>query len=166
MKDVIVLTREQVTRYDVLRKAMGGVVVVKESAEALGLSDRQIKRLKKEVEENGVEALIHGNKGRTSKHKVSEKTKEDIVKLKRSEVYAGSNFKHFQEKLAEKHEIEIGCRTLYKLLTGAGIQAPKTRRRRKEHRRRKRRAHTGMLLQTDATPYSQIMIYFADRFAA
>jgi transposase len=153
MEDVIIMTRKEMTRYDVIRKAIGGVVTVKEAAEALGMSERQVKRLKKKVGEGGAGALIHGNKGRTPKHSVSEETKEEIVELKKSEAYKGSNFSHYQELLAERHGIEVSVETVRRILTGKGIQSPKTRRRYKAHRSRKRRAQAGMLVQTDATPY-------------
>jgi hypothetical protein len=49
MEDKIILTRKQMARYDTLRKAIGSVITVKEAAEAMGLSERQITRLKKGV---------------------------------------------------------------------------------------------------------------------
>jgi transposase len=153
-QEVIILTKEQLTRYDTLRKANSGVITVKEAGAALGLSERQIKRLKKKVEEGGAGALIHGNKERRPQHSISEKEKEEIIRLKRSEKYANSNFRHFGELLAEQHGIEISYASVRRILTGAGMQSPKKRRRYKPHRRRKRRAQAGMLLQTDATPYA------------
>jgi transposase len=154
MEEKILLTKKEISRYDVIRKAIDGDVTVKEAAEAMGMSERQIKRLKKKVAEGGVEALIHGNRGRTPKHAVSKETREEIVRLKKSEVYAGCNFSHFQEQLSERHGIEVSVETVRRILKGAGIQPPRTRRRKKVHRRRKRRAQAGMLLQTDATPYA------------
>jgi prophage antirepressor-like protein len=76
---VISLTREQHHRLDIINKANAGFVTVKDAAEKLGLSERQIQRLKKGVKENGPAALIHKNSNRTPVHAVSERTRKEIA---------------------------------------------------------------------------------------
>jgi hypothetical protein len=78
MGGMIRMSRKQMTRYEMLQKAICGVTTVKEAAEALGMSERQAKRLKKGVEEKGAGPLIHGNGGRTPKNAISAETKEEI----------------------------------------------------------------------------------------
>jgi len=56
---VISLTKEERVRLDVINKANAGFITVKEAAEKLGLSERQIQRLKKEVRDEGPAALIN-----------------------------------------------------------------------------------------------------------
>jgi transposase len=153
-REKIEVTRKQMIRYDVLKKANGGVMTVKEAAAALGLSERQIKRLKKKVEENGVAALKHGSKGTASSKRVSDETKAEILRIRKTEPYCRSNFKHFGELLAEHHDIELSYPTLSRILKRAGITSPKTRRKYKPHRKRKRRPQAGVLVQVDATPYA------------
>jgi transposase len=153
-QEVIKLTKEQLTKYEVVSSANAGYITVSEAALALGLSERQIKRLKKKVREEGVAAVIHKNTLRTPSHAISQETKDVILELKHSDIYAMSNFKHFQELLSEHHETDISYSSLYVLLTDAGLESPRTKRRFKPHRRRKRRAQAGLLLQTDATPFA------------
>lgn len=153
-QDVIILTRKQLTDFSMIEKANNGIVTVKEAAEALGLSTRQIKRLKKKVKEGGAAALVHRNSGRPPSNRIDEKTRKEVVRLKKEDIYKGSNFKHYGELLSEHYGIEIGYSTLYGILKESGISSPKTRRRYKPHRRRKRRPQAGMLLQVDATPYA------------
>ena len=50
---VISLTREQHDCLDAINKANAGFITVAEAAEKLGISERQIQRLKKEVRDNG-----------------------------------------------------------------------------------------------------------------
>ncbi|MDR0434095.1 MAG: ISNCY family transposase [Gracilibacteraceae bacterium] len=153
-KDIIIMSTKQLTRYDIITKAIAGYITVGEAAIALGLSNRQVKRLKKEVAIRGVAAVLHGNAGRAPASKITEPRREEIIGIFKGPAYKGCNFKHFQELLSERHSIEISYSTLYKLLRGEGAASPKTRRRFKPHRRRKRRPQAGLLIQTDATSFA------------
>ena len=69
---VITLTKEQHVKLDVLNKAIAGFITVREASEKLGMSERQIQRLKKEVKENGPAALIHKNTEQKPAHTIPE----------------------------------------------------------------------------------------------
>jgi transposase len=153
-QETIEMTRNQLRIYETIIKAKGGQITVKEAAEALGLSERQIRRLKKRVQEEGAAALVHKNSLKVPAHKLPQETAEKILSLKRSDLYSGSNFRHFKELLSEHHGIDISYTCLYCLLKSEGISPPRTRRRFKPHRRRKRKPQAGLLLQMDATPYA------------
>ena len=155
---VISLTREQHDRLDTINKANAGFLTVREVAEKLSLSERQVQRLKREVQEHGPAALVHKNTNRLPAHALSEKTKERILAIRKKPGYEKSNFKHFQELLETKHGICISYSALYRLLKSEKIVSPKKRRRFKVHRRRKRRPQAGSLLQMDASPYDWLSI--------
>jgi len=150
----ISLTQKQLNTYNIVTKANEGLISVNEAASALGLSTRQIKRLKKKIKEEGAAALVHKNTLIEPPNKTSKEMEEKILSLKKSDIYENCNFNHFRELLAEHHEIEISYSTLYELLTSNGIKSPETRRRFKVHRRRKRKLQAGLLLQVDATPFA------------
>ena len=97
------MSQEQLNRYVVIRRSLEGFLSVKEVAEALNLSTRQVIRLRNGVRENGAEALIHKNLGRKPVHAITDDLREKIVTLKTSENYKDANFLHYQE-LLEKHE--------------------------------------------------------------
>lgn len=153
-QDVISLTQKQLNKLDAINKAIAGFITVAEAAEALGLSGRQVQRLKKKVREEGAAALVHKNSLKPSPHAIPGDTIQKIVGLKKSGVYDSSNFSHFREILSEFHGIDLSYSSLYLILRSAGIKSPKTRRRFKPHRRRKRRKQAGLLLQADATPFA------------
>ena len=142
---------------DVINRAIAGFLTVREASEKLGLSTRQIKRLKKGVREEGPAALIHKNSLHKPSHALSEETKTKILNLRGKEPYNQSNFKHFQELLDEHNKITISYSALYRLLKANNISSPKTKRRYKIHRRRKRRDQAGDLLQMDASPFAWFM---------
>ena len=84
---------------------------------------------------------------------VPTETKNKILELRHSYEYEISNFKHFQELLSERENINISYSALYKILRQAGIKSPKKHRKTKLHHRRKRKDSEGMMLQADGTPF-------------
>ena len=148
------MSQKQLNRYVVVEKSLAGMISVKEAAEILSISTRQVIRLRKGVSENGVFTLVHKNQGRTPVHALESGIKEKIVSLKLSKKYLESNFMHFQELLMKHESIEVSYSLIYQTLTEAGIKSPKKRRRTKVHHRRKRMAQEGMLVQIDASPFA------------
>lgn len=125
-----------------------------EAAEAMGLSKRQVIRLKGEFKKQGIDALVHKNIGRPPIHAFSEEQRQKIINLKNIKIFEKANFCHFREILArEKYDIHISYSSLHSILTSAGIKSPKKRRPARNHRRRKRKALEGIMLQMDASPF-------------
>ena len=147
------MTQKQVNRYHVIMDSLEGKLTVAAAAEALGISERQMTRLRNGVKEEGAAFLIHKNKGRSPAHTATEEDKQAIVELYRGEKYEGANFVHFSELLAEREGINLSRPTVHRVLKAAGIESPKKRRRFKAHRSRKRKAQEGLMTQLDATPY-------------
>jgi len=147
------MSQKQLGRYVTISKLIEKQLTVKQAAISLGLSTRQIIRLKKGVREFGAHALIHKNSGRKPSHALAESLREKIITLRKSHAYAHANFYHFQELLAEYEKIKISYSALYTLLKKAGITSPKKRRRFRSHRRRKRKEQEGLLIQLDASPF-------------
>lgn len=147
------LKQKDLKRATLIEACIDGKCTVKQVAFALGLSERRVKQIKKEVKENGVKSIQHGNRGRKPKNTISEETKKKILELRSSYEYEISNFKHFQELLKEHENIEISYSALYNILKNAGIKSPKKHRKSKLHHRRKRKEAEGMMLQADGTPF-------------
>ena len=142
------LKQKDLKRATLIEACINGQCTVKQVANALGLSERRVKQIKKEVKENGVKSIQHGNRGRKSNE-----TKKKILELRSSYQYELSNFKHFQEILKERENIDISYSALYNILHNAGIKSPKKHRKSKLHHRRKRKESEGMMLQADGTPF-------------
>jgi len=154
MKEVtLTMTQVQINRYHVVMKSLEGRMTVAEAAAAMGLSERQVKRLRNGVRAEGAAFLVHKNKTKPSMRVTPEGVKQTIVRLYRSDMYKGANFLHFSELLAEREGIVLSYSTIRNVLTAAGEESPKKRRRFKPHRRRKRKEQEGLLIQIDATPY-------------
>ena len=147
------MTQEQINRYHVIMKSLEGKMTVAETALVLGLSERQVKRLRNGVKTEGAAFLIHKNKNKPSTRATPKETKQKIIDMYRSDMYKGANFLHFTELLAEHEDVSLSYSTVRNALTAADIESPKKRRRFKPHKRRKRKAQEGLLIQIDATPY-------------
>lgn len=147
------MSQTKLNRFTVISKVIDGHMTITEAAVSLGISERQIIRLKKGVIAEGAAFLIHKNSGRKPSHALDDKLAADIVALKQSEAYQSANFLHFQELLEREENIKVSYSALHSLLTKSNIMSPKKRRRFKPHRRRKRKAQEGLLIQMDATPF-------------
>lgn len=144
---------EDLKKLHVISCALEGKLTVSQAANALGLSERRIKQIKKEVKEHGVQSIIHGNRGRKPIHTIDSELAQRIIQLKNSYAYQEANFLHFQELLEEYEGIKISYSALYNILHKANIKSPKKHRKIKKHHRRKRKAAAGMMLQADGTPH-------------
>jgi transposase len=147
------MTQQEMKKLRVIDSAIAGNITVREAAEFLDLSERQVFRLKKGVLEQGAAFIIHKNRGRKPSHAISDATKDKIVELKQSENYRNANFTHFQELLKEHEQIQLSYPTVYRALSQAGIVSPKKKRKRKNHHSRKRKEQEGLLVQIDASPH-------------
>lgn len=156
----ITLSQKKLNHAHVLARLVSdSTFTIAEASKAMGLSSRQVIRLKGEYSKYGADALVHKNIGRSPAHAISEERREQIVNLKSSKLFEKANFTHFKEILSrEKYNIDISYSALYEILTSVGIKSPKKRRPPKKHRRRKRKAREGIMLQMDASPFDWLNI--------
>lgn len=152
-KGMITLSQKQLKTFKVINSFIDKSITRQQASELLGLSTRQITRLKKGVIESGAESLIHKNTGRKPAHALSEEKKEMILKTHSLPELKAVNFLHFKEILLDEYKISISYSSLYSILNNEGIKSPKKKKIRKRTHRRKRKDHPGQLIQIDATPY-------------
>jgi transposase len=143
------LTEKERERLWVLKARAAGKLRAKESAERLGVSERQVKRLVKALRERGDVAAVHGLKGRRSNRAAEPEVREKVLKLQQR-LYEGYGPTLLAEKLADKHGIEVSRETLRSWLVAAGCWKPR-RKRRERHPWRERRARLGELVQLDTS---------------
>ena len=68
MRGEVTFTMKEMTRYSVIQSLLERKMVNREAAQAIGLSLRQVQRIKRKVESLGPEGVLHGNKGRSPSH--------------------------------------------------------------------------------------------------
>src|SRR6185503_5435146 len=139
------MSERQWKRLDAVERVKGGTLTSSEAAGVLGLSVRQVRRLRRAVERRGRAGVVHGNTGRSPKHRVTKKVRTRIVGLRRGK-YEGFNDQHFTEKLGEVEGVKISRASVQRLLRAAGIGPPRKRRAPKHRRRRDRKAQEGLMI--------------------
>ena len=148
----ITLTTSEQRRLTVLNQVEAGRLSKEEAAELLGITERQIRRLRTAFRRRGVGALVHGNRGRRPINAVDPDLVSRVVELATT-TYAGFNQHHLAEMLAERENLAISRPTLQRILAVAGVPPPRHRRPPKHRQRRDRYPREGMLLQLDASPH-------------
>jgi transposase len=146
------LTMKEEKRIEVIQRVFRGELTMVEAALVLGVSERHSFRIKARMREEGVKGVIHGNRGRRCKRKLSEKKERRIVELAKGK-YQGFNDRHLTEKLQEQEKLEISREKVRQILRFHGIASPRKRRANKHRSRRERRASEGMMLQVDGSPH-------------
>jgi transposase len=148
----ILMGQKQLQRWHLMKMVEIGKITLKEASERIGVSYRQAKRIGRAIRERGMKALVHGNRGRPSKHRIKESLREKVLALSKG-VYWDFNDTHFTEKLRECEGIDLNRETVRKLRREAGV-APKRRRRAPKHRkRRERMAQEGWMVLWDGSPH-------------
>lgn len=147
------LSREELKRYTVVKQVMDKKLTTQEAAQQLGISTRQVFRLKNKVLQEGETGVVHKNRGRKPAHAISNELREKILGLFSSDRYHNCNDHHFAELLAKHERIEVSPATVRRIRCEAQIKPKRRRRPSKAHRPRERRSQAGMLVQMDASPH-------------
>jgi transposase len=141
---------KEARRLGVVEAALRGKITNGEGAEALGLSARQFRRLKRRVEGQGARGVFHGNRGRASPRRLDVGVRQRVEGLLRGEVRL--NDCHLRDLLGEEG-VQISVDSVRRLRRQLGL-APKQRRRPSRHRRRRERAaRRGALVLIDGSPF-------------
>jgi len=143
------LSKRELERAGVLARVKAGQLRISDCAVLLRVSYRQAKRLWKRYQTGGAARLKHGNAGRISNRRRSEKERQKILR-KVEEKYSGFGPTLASEQLASEDQLAVHPETLRRWMLEEGLW--KRARQRKQHRRRRdRRAHFGELVQMDGS---------------
>ncbi len=136
-------------RLKVVNRVIEKDITQEEAAKTLGITDRQIRRIVKEVRKNGDSGVMHKSLGRESNNKISCFDKSRILDLYHQK-YNGYGPTFASEKLHEMDGIKISVTTLWKWLTENGLL--KKRKKQRVHRKcRERKEHYGQMVQIDGS---------------
>lgn len=149
MRETVTLSQREQTRARVLMLLGEQQCTAAEAAELLGLSVRQVRRLRRAFEQEGPAGLVHGNRGRRPAHRLDEEVRAQVVSFGRE--HADYNHVHLHELLVEELGVAVSRRSVSRILTAAGQRSPRRRRARRYRSRRERMSQQGMLLQVDGS---------------
>ena len=139
------------TRREIITKAIARQLTWVQASEILGISARQMRRLRRKVEGWGMSAVMDQRGGRPRRKRVKAGTIELLCRLKR-DVYPDFSLQHFYEHVTEKHGVKVSYNWLRLMLQEAGV-VEREPARGKYRRRRERRPMVGMLVHLDASTH-------------
>lgn len=135
----LIVSQRELHRIHVVRLTLEGRESVERGAEFLGISTRQMKRLRQKMRERGAEGLLHGNRGRRPWNRTTKEVVKRVLGLAQGR-YKGLNDTHLREKLKEKEGVKLSRSTVRALLRQAGVAAVRKHRAKRHYKRRERKA--------------------------
>lgn len=145
------MSKKEIDRYDVISRAIRRELTAQKAGDLLGLSRRQVKRLKKKVRATGPDGLIHKNRGKPGNRRLPEKERKKIITLLRKK-YPDFGPTFASEKLNEIHKIDRDPKTIRSIQISEGLWSVRKGRKKEEHREwRKRKDCFGEMLQFDGS---------------
>jgi transposase len=148
-RDMIMLRQRELMRLHVIHKVLQGELRQTAAAELTSLSERQIRRIVKRIQEEGDKGIGHRSRGRQSVRKTPKKLRERIIELYRQR-YQGFGPTLTAEKLCEMEGIQVSKETVRTVLIESGDW--QVGRKRRRHRQwRKRKEHRGEMVQVDGS---------------
>src|SRR5258706_644158 len=151
--ETFTMSRKEAPRPGLLRAVLAGRITNQEAATALGMSRRQVQRLKQRLQVGGPAALVHGLRGRPSNRRLPARVRRQAATLLQT-TYTGFNDVHLTEKLRELHALPISRPSVRRLRQALGIPAQRPRRPPKHRSRRARADAIGRLVQLDGSPFA------------
>src|SRR2546427_7140698 len=101
----LIVSQRDLQRMHVIQLTLEGRESVERGAELLGLSARQVKRLRKKMREGRASGLLHGNRGKRPWNGTGQEVVKKVLGLAKGR-YQGLNDTHLTEKLNEKEGLK------------------------------------------------------------
>lgn len=150
MAELISMSQKEIKRHHIIRKLLNKELNGSAAAVVLKLSIRHIRRLKSRVRQRGAKGLIHGSRGKAGNRRITEQTRNRIIKLLH-EQYHDFGPSLAAEKLAKSHGIDHDPKTIRQIMIGEELWRPRRARGEKHREWRQRKANYGEMIQYDGS---------------
>jgi biotin operon repressor/NOL1/NOP2/fmu family ribosome biogenesis protein len=145
------MTQAERDRLVSLKKAKKKLITQKQAAEELGITERHVRRLLRELKRRGDQVVAHGLRGLPSNRKISADTEREAVAILSQPVYRGFGPTLASEYLAQKHGIEVSRETARQWMVRAKLWRAGKQHVEEIHEWRPRRSRFGELVQWDTS---------------
>jgi len=125
----------------------------RKAAEELGLSLKQLRRVRKRYLAEGAAGLLSKKRGQVSGNRISEKIRDKVINLVRGK-YIDFGPTLACEKLLERHKFKLSRETLRNWMVQEGIWVSRRKKEKRIYQRRPRRSQFGALLQGDGSHHA------------
>jgi len=146
----IILTEAEKEKAEIIKGCLEGDHTNSEAAQRLGLSVRQVRRLKRKVETRGVAGVAHGLKGSLSHRKLDVQQEKNVLAFLKKKDHHDFGPTFAMEKLEELGNIILDVGTVRRIMIDAKLWKPNQRRNNQPHRQwREPMPRFGELIQYD-----------------
>src|SRR5437868_6381206 len=149
----LLMTQAERDRLVALKKAKKKLITQKEAAEELGITERHVRRLLRQLKRRGDKAVAHALRGLPSNRKMSADTEQEAVSILSQAVYRGFGPTLAAEYLAKKHDIAVSRETMRQWMIRAKLWRARKQHIEKVHEWRPRRSRFGELVQWDTSDH-------------
>lgn len=119
----IIMSQKEIQRIDIIHKVINKKMKQTTASKLLHLSYRQTNRIVNAIRNQGVEAIIHSNRGKSPHNKLPDHTVKDILCIY-PQIYPDFGPTFAAEKLFENHNISISKESLRAILITNNIPYP------------------------------------------
>ena len=153
MDELLIMSKKELTRLEVMQRLDQGRMKQREAAESLGVSARHVRRLLRCFREQGERGLISKRRGKPSNNRLKEETRQRTIEL------IEKNYRDFgptlaHEKLTEVHELKLSVESVRQIMIAQEWWKPRKVKRDDVHQMRPRRERLGELVQIDGSPHA------------
>jgi len=103
---------KEANHLSIMRQVNKKILSLKKACEEVGISSRQIKRVRKRYLLEGESGLISRHRGKVSPNRIDHKFKQSVLKILQSEEYSGFGPTFAKEKLRERHGYYLSEKTI------------------------------------------------------
>ena len=125
------LSKGERKKLRVIKKLLLGEINGTEAAKKLNITTRQVRKLKRQVLNEGTEGVVHKNKNYKPYNTYDTEVSTFICKLYRRE-YRGTNFSEFARICQEQYGVEASRSTIYNFLRRGRIRSPQRKTKKKK----------------------------------
>ncbi|MGH9968619.1 MAG: ISNCY family transposase [Pyrinomonadaceae bacterium] len=143
---------KEAKRLEIVLQVESRTISSAEGARRLGVTVRQLRRIRKRYGSEGIAGLVSKHKGLSAKNRITDDVRM-AVRILMSERYQGFGPTLAQEKLEERHEIKLSVESVRQLMMTNGHWKAKLGKNVVLHPMRQRRARYGELIQIDGSPH-------------
>jgi biotin operon repressor len=147
------MTQAERDRLVALKKAKKKLITQKQAADELGITERHVRRLLRQLKRRGDQVVAHALRGLPSNRKISADTEQEAVTILSQPVYRGFGPTLASEYLAKKHDIEVSRETVRQWMMAAKLWRARKQHVEKVHEWRPRRSRLGELVQWDTSDH-------------
>jgi transposase len=152
MDNLLTMSKQEITRLEVIQRLNDKRLKQIEAAQMLGISVRQVKRLFRAYKTQGAVGLVSRRRGKPSNNQLDPWIMQKAIDL---------IYEHYQdfgptlahEKLTEVHGLKLSDESVRRLMITEGLWKPKCAKKPPVYQMRQRRACFGELVQIDGSDH-------------